>query len=67
MTVTERQRLRNQISAQKSRLKKKEESIFLNKVVRLKDERYQEMVKILSTIIDEKQSAELMSQLTKVW
>ena len=37
MPVAERQRLRNQISAQKSRLKKKEENMFLNKKVREKD------------------------------
>ena len=40
MTVKERQRLRNQISAQQSRIRKKEEVIFLNKVTREKDAQF---------------------------
>lgn len=40
MTVKERQRLRNQISAQQSRIRKKEEVIFLNKITREKDEKF---------------------------
>lgn len=47
MTTAEKQRYRNQISAQKSRLKKKEETIFLNRIVREKDSKYQEIISVL--------------------
>jgi hypothetical protein len=53
MTLTERQQIRNKISAQMSRLKKKEETIFLNRVVREKDDRYLKMAKSLCKVIDE--------------
>jgi len=51
MTLAERQRIRNKISAQMSRLKKKEETIFLNKVVRDKDDRYLKMAKGLCEVV----------------
>ena len=47
ITVTERQRLRNQISAQQSRIRKKEETIFLNRVTREKDSKFLELVSFL--------------------
>ena len=37
MDVKERQRLRNQVSAQQSRIKKKEEVIFLNELIKARD------------------------------
>jgi hypothetical protein len=40
MTVKERSRLRNLVSAQSSRIKKKEETMFLHQVVKQKDEKF---------------------------
>lgn len=39
MDVKERQRLRNQVSAQQSRIKKKVEVLFLNKLIRERDDK----------------------------
>jgi len=56
MAVTERQRLRNQISAQKSRLKKKEEVMFLNKKVREKDMLFQKFIQVTLKNLSQEQS-----------
>ena len=53
MTTRQKQQLRNQISAQKSRLLKKEEAIFLNTEVKDKDKKYLDIVKNLLSIINE--------------
>lgn len=47
MNNDEKKRLRNQISAQQARLRKKDEQEFLNLEVRKKDELYEGMVKVL--------------------
>ena len=67
MTLAQRQQIRNKISAQMSRLKKKEETIFLNKVVREKDDRYLKMAKSLCKVIDVAQGHQLMDFLKKEW
>ena len=67
LPLPERQKLRNQISAQKARLKKKEETIFLNKVVREKDCRYLKMVKGLCNIMSADQGSKLIDYLSKEW
>ena len=67
MSLKERQQLRNQISAQMSRLKKKEESIFLHKVVREKDDRYVLMVKGICQIITPDMGVQLLNYLKKTW
>ena len=67
LPLAERQKLRNQISAQKARLKKKEETIFLNKVVREKDDRYIKMVKGLCNIMSADQGQQLIDYLSKEW
>lgn len=50
-----------------SRLKKKEETIFLNRVVREKDDRYLKMAKSLCKVIDEAQGHQLVEFLKKEW
>lgn len=57
ISVRERQRLRNQISAQQSRIRKKEEVIFLNKVTREKDQKFIDM---LNYMVNNFGSAELL-------
>ena len=47
MNVKERQRLRNQVSAQQSRIKKKQETIELKNVIKLKDDRIESTIDIL--------------------
>ena len=44
MSSTDRRRLRNQISAQHARIRRKEEQIFLNKSNRDKDARFTKLV-----------------------
>ena len=50
-----------------SRLKKKQESIFLNQVVREKDDRYVLLVKGLCQIISPDMGVELLKYLKKAW
>ena len=38
-----------------SRLKKKEESMFLNKIVRAKDDQYKALIKCIDSVIDNEQ------------
>ena len=47
MPVKERQRLRNMVSAQQSRLKKKNEVLYLHKLIRDKDDKNQVLLEIL--------------------
>jgi hypothetical protein len=47
MDVKERQKLRNQVSAQQSRIKKKEEVIHLHNVIRNKNEKLMDLIDIL--------------------
>ena len=49
--MKERQRLRNQISAQNQRVKQKEESLFLNKVVKEKDSKFEQLIGYLAQIL----------------
>lgn len=44
MPVKERQKLRNMVSAQQSRIKKKEEVITLNNLIKVKDEKMHEFI-----------------------
>ena len=44
LTVKERQRLRNQVSAQQSRIKRKGEAMYLNEIVQKKDNKFKELV-----------------------
>ena len=48
-------------------MKKKEESIFLNRKVREKDELFQKMVKCLCQIMSPEQSIHFIDQLSKAW
>ena len=48
MKVSERQRLRNQVSAQQSRIKKKQEVIHLNRLIRAKDDKLTKFVDLIS-------------------
>jgi hypothetical protein len=50
-----------------SRLKKKQESIFLNKVVREKDDRYVLLVKGICQIINPDMGCQLLNYLKKAW
>jgi len=65
LTFKQKQGLRNQISAQKSRLIKKEEAMFLNNEVREKDKKYHDIVKTLLGIMSEDQARELQSKLSQ--
>jgi predicted ribosome-associated RNA-binding protein Tma20 len=59
LSVKQRQTLRNQVSAQNSRLKKKEESIYLNMTVREKDRKMACLLNGLSSILTEEQKAKI--------
>ena len=48
ISVKERQKLRNQISAQQSRIKKKEEVMFLHRAVKDKDDKMKALIKCLT-------------------
>ena len=48
MSLIDRRRYRNQISAQQARIRRKEEQIFLNKSNREKDARFTKFVKLLA-------------------
>jgi len=50
--VKERQRLRNQVSAQSSRIKRKEESIVLHKIVKEKDHKFKMFIEFMRNIIN---------------
>jgi hypothetical protein len=52
MDVKERQRLRNQVSAQQSRIKKKEEVILLKKLIRDKDHNLKGFLDLLVIELD---------------
>ena len=67
MKVEDRQRLRNQISAQKSRLKKKEENMFLNKKVREKDQLFTDLVASTLKHIDPTQIQSMMNDVARLW
>lgn len=65
MSVKERQRLRNQISAQQSRIRKKEEVIFLNRVTREKDEKFSELINAMVTTLDSRDLVTIHKKLSK--
>lgn len=67
ITAEERQKIRNQISAQKSRLKKKEETIFMNKELRDKDRKYLILLTGLCNIIRDDQADKLVTALRREW
>mmetsp|Transcript_32876 Transcript_32876/g.50268 ORF Transcript_32876/g.50268 Transcript_32876/m.50268 type:complete len:168 (+) Transcript_32876:973-1476(+) len=67
MPIAERQRLRNQISAQRSRLKKKEENLFLNRKVREKDRKFQNLVDGLTSVLNETQAKALWDRVCPDW
>ena len=59
LSMTEKKNLRNKISAQNARLRKKEESIFLNTVVMEKDRKMRVLLEGVSNILTEDQKAQL--------
>ena len=67
MTVKERQRLRNQISAQQSRIRKKEEVIFLNKVTREKDEKFKQLIEAMVTTLQPHDLIEVQKKVSANW
>ena len=67
MTVKERQRLRNQISAQQSRIRKKEEVIFLNKITREKDEKFTQLVDAMVQTLNPRDLIEVHKRLSQNW
>ena len=67
MPIGERQRLRNQISAQRSRLKKKEENLFLNKKVREKDKKFECFIASLGGIVTESQAKAIWERVRPEW
>ena len=67
LTVKERQRLRNQVSAQQSRIKRKGEAMFLNKTVTEKDEMFKELIKYMGEKIDQHTLQQIFSHFNKKW
>ena len=59
LSITEKNNLRNKISAQNARLRKKEESIFLNTVVMEKDRKMKVLMEGLSQILTQEQKEKL--------
>jgi hypothetical protein len=59
MTLKQRQEIRNRISAQMSRISKKEERIFLNNEIKQKDKKFTDIIKSLLSVINEEQGREL--------
>ena len=57
--MTEKRNLRNKISAQNARIRKKEESIFLNTAVMEKDRKMRLLIEGLSTILTDEQKGKL--------
>jgi len=67
LTVKERQRLRNQVSAQQSRIKKKEEVLFLNAAVKIKDQKFEQLVDILTKKLKPKDLLEIKQEVKDAW
>ena len=67
MPVKERQRLRNQISAQQSRIRKKEETIFLNRVCREKDEKFLQLINLMANNLDGPQLMKVYNEVAGMW
>lgn len=67
MTVKERQRLRNQISAQQSRIRKKEEVIFLNRITREKDEKFRQLIQCMTQTLDSRDLVTIHKKLSNYW
>lgn len=67
MTVKERQMLRNKISAQNARLRKKHESIFLLKVVDEKDTKMRQLLEAITEVASPQQLDKLQDLVTESW
>lgn len=55
MTVEQRQKMRNKISAQMSRIRKKGEAMYLNNIVKKKDDKFKKFVDVVTHLLDQKQ------------
>ena len=51
--VHNRQKMRNQVSALQSRIKKKEEVLFLNDLIKHKDDRVKQLISVLNKHLEE--------------
>ena len=67
ISVKERQKLRNQISAQQSRIKKKEEVMFLHRAVKDKDDKMKALIKCLTLILQPDDLIKIHSMMQKPW
>jgi len=55
------------VSAQQSRIKKKEEVIFLNKAVREKDEKFKEMIEYVTKKLKSKELMDMYAEMQRLW
>ena len=67
MPVKERMRLRNLISAQSSRIRKKQEVIFLNNVTREKDSNFLSLLDILVNNLSGEELVKIFKLVAKTW
>jgi len=63
MPLAERRRLRNVVSAQQSRLKKKTELIYLNTIISQKDDRNYDLLDIIKNCL--KNEPEILNKITQ--
>jgi hypothetical protein len=67
LSVKERQALRNKISAQNSRIRKKQESIFLARVVEEKDSKMIRLIEAITQVASAQQLAQIHSKICDSW
>ena len=67
MPVKQRQRLRNQVSAQQSRIKRKEESMVLHNIVKEKDDKFEEFLQFLGKSLGQDKIQKINSHFLQEW
>jgi hypothetical protein len=67
LTVKQRQKLRNQISAQQSRIRKKEEVMFLHRAVKEKDDKMEALIKNLANTLTPLELIKIHSNMQGPW
>lgn len=67
MPVKQRQRLRNQVSAQQSRIKRKEESMVLHNIVKEKDDKFEEFLQFLGKSLGQDKIQKINHHFLQEW
>ena len=65
--VKERAKMRNQISACVTRVRRRKELLYLNDVVRAKDQKFQALVQVVFDQLPEKDTEAIFSRMTQKW